>query len=302
MLDATNITLTWEWASSLFLGKREHISLDGLRQWAVQTLTLINEVHSASLECAHGDCLGGSVERVAGKKAWVVVMRENMWIPTFACAVYVIFVHLGPSMVKKPQPVKWLLSLWNLFLAVFSAVGSYHCMGALIYNLRVYGFRYTCCQLPDQIDLQGTQLDIWVSLFVLSKIGEFVDTVLKILLKKKFIFLHWYHHTMTAWLGWLSLAYDAAPGQWYAGLNFTVHAPMYTYFFLSSVLNKGQFTRYLRPVAPFITTIQITQMCAFVFVNVAAGYYKFYGGDIPESHDSKRHIESLNLHVSRGCT
>ena len=58
-----------------------------------------------------------------------------------------------------------------------------------------------------------------VSFFVLSKILEMFDTVLKVLLMKKFLFLHWYHHLMTAWLGWLSLAYDAAPGQWYAGIN-----------------------------------------------------------------------------------
>jgi hypothetical protein len=110
-----------------------------------------------------------------------------------------------------------------------------------------------------------------VSLFVLSKIGEFVDIVLKIFLKKKFTFLHGYRHTMTAWLGWLSLAYDAAPGQWYTGLNYTVHAPMYTYFFLSSVLDKRQFDRYIRPVAPFITTIHITQMCASGLLTQAGG-------------------------------
>ena len=51
------------------------------------------------------------------------------------------------------------------------------------------------------------------------KIGEFIDTILKVMMAKKLIFLHWYHHLMTAWLGWLSLAYDAAPGQWYAGIN-----------------------------------------------------------------------------------
>ena len=103
---------------------------------------------------------------------------------------------------------------------------------------------------------------------MLSKVGEFFDTVLKILMKKNVIFLHWsdaprprpplplrataaasaasaltqvsgggrYHHMMTAWLGWLALAYDASAGQWYAGLNFTVHAPMYFYYFLSSFL------------------------------------------------------------------
>ena len=126
-------------------------------------------------------------------------------------------------------------------MSIFSAVGSYHCMGALALNLHEHGFRYTVCQLPKKIDMQGFDLDIWVCFFVLSKVAEFFDTVLKILLKRPFIFLHWYHHVMTAWLGWLSLAYDASAGQWYAGLNFTVHAPMYFYYFLSSMLDKDQF-------------------------------------------------------------
>ena len=40
--------------------------------------------------------------------------------------------------------------------------------------------------------MHGFELDIWVCFFVLSKLAEFGDTVLKILLQKPFIFLHWY--------------------------------------------------------------------------------------------------------------
>lgn len=47
-----------------------------------------------------------------------------------------------------------------------------------------------------------------------------------------------YHHLATAWLCWLSLAYNFAPGTWIAALNYSVHAPMYFYYFLSSVLSK----------------------------------------------------------------
>ena len=50
------------------------------------------------------------------------------------------------------------------------------------------------CQHPNKTDMHGFELDIWVCFFVLSKLAEFGDTVLKILLQKPFIFLHWYHH------------------------------------------------------------------------------------------------------------
>ena len=75
---------------------------------------------------------------------------------------------------------------------------------------------------------------------------------------------------MTAWLGWLSLGYSAAPGQWYAGLNFAVHALMYSYYTAAAALPKPSFTRWCRPLAPFITTIQILQMAAYAVVNAAA--------------------------------
>ena len=75
---------------------------------------------------------------------------------------------------------------------------------------------------------------------------------------------------MTAWLGWLSLGYSAAPGQWYSGLNFVVHALMYSYYTAAAALPKPSFARWCRPLAPFITTIQILQMAAYAVVNAAA--------------------------------
>ena len=59
--------------------------------------------------------------------------------------------------------------------------------------------------------MQGTDLDIWISFFVLSKIAEFFDTVLKILLQKKFLFLHWSAHLPVPGL---SLRCDVRPACW----------------------------------------------------------------------------------------
>lgn len=53
------------------------------------------------------------------------------------------------------------------------------------------GWRYTVCTEPKKINLVNTDLDVWACFFVLSKIFEFFDTFLKVLLKKDFIFLHW---------------------------------------------------------------------------------------------------------------
>jgi hypothetical protein len=79
-----------------------------------------------------------------------------------------------------------------------------------------------------------------------------------------------YHHLATAYFCWLSIAYDFAPGMWIAALNcewithpiplarardkppsaptVTVHSPMYTYYFLSAVLNKKWFYLICKPL------------------------------------------------------
>ena len=103
-------------------------------------------------------------ERQELKQEFVDLMREHVWVPTIACGIYVAIVFAGPRLVKSPWPVrtqagsraaaqvpapatetklrcrlpqvKPVLVLWNLLLSVFSAVGSYHCMGGLLANVR----------------------------------------------------------------------------------------------------------------------------------------------------------------------
>jgi elongation of very long chain fatty acids protein 6 len=253
-----------------------------------------SEVQRLLLECSHTD-RSNSPERQAIKQELIDLMGEFAWIPTVCCVAYVAFVHLGPYLISKPWPVQPVLSVWNLALAVFSAAGSYHCLGALLTNMHAHGWRYTVCTVPKKIDLMGTDLDVWAFYFVLSKVAEFFDTILKILLKKKFIFLHWYHHLATAWLCWVSIAHDFAPGMWIAALNYTVHAPMYTYYFLSSVLNKYWFYRICRPIAPLITTIQISQMAVFTVVNVSAVYYLFFD---EVKYAEACSVKLMNLHIN----
>jgi len=273
---------SWE----LAIGKGD-ATVEGFKHFTSETLRLLEEVSAMDRS--------NQIERQQSKQEFIDLMRDFAWIPTLACAVYIAIVHIGPLLVRKPWPVKWLLSLWNLALAIFSAVGSYHCLGALLLNMQQHGWRYTVCTVPKKIDLMGTDLDVWVCLFVLSKIAEFFDTILKILLKKKFIFLHWYHHLATAWLCWMSIAYDFAPGMWIAALNYTVHAPMYSYFFLSSILNKFWFDRICKPVAPLITTIQISQMAVFTVVNVSAVYYLFFD---TATYAEACSVKLMNLHIN----
>mmetsp|Transcript_46573 Transcript_46573/g.74876 ORF Transcript_46573/g.74876 Transcript_46573/m.74876 type:complete len:196 (-) Transcript_46573:312-899(-) len=140
-----------------------------------------------------------------------------------------------------------------------------------------YGFRSTLCVRPSYMDTFGSSGDVWIGVyFVMSKVAEMLDTIFKVLMMRKVIFLHWYHHLMTCWVAWYSIAHGFGPGIWYASINFSVHGLMYPYFFLSSVLPKSQFKKISLLVAPIITTLQIIQMGWFLFVAGTSYYLKHF--------------------------
>jgi len=264
----------------LLLG-RSQISFTQLATfiWSLKN-NLVNEVLAAPRD---------SAARSAAKLKTISLLRENMWIPTMLTILYVVFVHTGPHFMRKrrPWPLRYVLAGWNLVLTVFSAVGVVHCASCLVANAVMYGWRYTICTHPSEIALQGTDMDVWTCYFVLSKLAEFGDTILKVAMKKPITFLHWFHHAMTAWVGWLSLSSAFAPGMWYSTINFGVHTPMYIYYFLSALLPKASFKRYVAPFASIITAGQIIQMCGFLLINGTAYYFL--------SQDAVCHVQPLNL-------
>lgn len=110
-----------------------------------------------------------------------------------------------------------------------------------------------------------------LSLFCLSKIPELGDTVFLILKRKPVRLLQWYHHATVMLFCWLALATEYTPGMWFALTNYFVHSVMYMYFFLMTFKSAA---RVVKPIAPFVTIIQIAQMVWGLIVNaVAVGSY-----------------------------
>jgi len=93
-------------------------------------------------------------------------------------------------------------------------------------------------------------------MFVLSKFPELGDTVFLVLRKKPVIFLHWFHHATVLLYCWHATLVTAAPGIWFAAMNYSVHSVMYFYFFMANIGHA----KMMQPFAPFITSIQILQM------------------------------------------
>jgi elongation of very long chain fatty acids protein 6 len=152
---------------------------------------------------------------------------------------------------RKPFEFRLGLQLWNLWLAVFSIVGALVTTRALFSSIVNEGFSSSYCKAGSFF--QGTS-GLWSFLFCLSKIAELGDTLFIVLRKRPLMFLHWYHHVATLNYGILSYADGTAFNSWIIWLNFSVHAIMYSYYFLAACKIRAP-----AAVAQCITFLQITQ-------------------------------------------
>jgi len=218
--------------------------------------------------------------------------KGNSHIPIGIAICYVAFVFFGPRLMKNQRPLrlKPLFASWNLLLSLFSVVGALRLIPALAASALfdpTRGLGYTMCAAPLQWVKQPEA--VWVGLFVMSKVPELLDTVFLVARKKPVIFLHWYHHTTVMLFCWHSLATMSAPGIWFASMNFFVHSVMYGYYFATNV---GLY-RYVRPVAPVITTLQILQMVGGTLIVLKCAWEKAVVGSVC-------HIDSTNLVMGLG--
>jgi len=185
----------------------------------------------------------------------ILWMRQHAEVPVAAVGIYLGFVFTVPELLRRPYDLKYAFAIWNLFLSMFSLMGVTRIVPHLYTALAHEGFLFTVCTEPHSWYGRGP-VGFWMTLFVLSKFPELGDTAFLVLRKKKVLFLHWYHHTTVLLYCWHAYTVLAAPGLWFAAMNFSVHAVMYFYFFMTNV----GFAGLMRPLAPFITTIQILQM------------------------------------------
>ena len=144
-----------------------------------------------------------------------------------------------------------VLALWSASLGVFSFIAAWKLVPERVRVVRHYGWAHSVCNQDGYPD----DLVFWVFLFVLSKVIELGDTVFIVLRKQKLIFLHWYHHITSLTLAWYSLSVSQTLGLWYAPINYSVHAVMYSYYSL-----KALKVRVPRAVSMMITVLQIVQV------------------------------------------
>jgi len=207
--------------------------------------------------------LASAGERAFFGGAWGAFTRQIYGLGLLTAFLYLVLITAGTRyMAKRPAwNLRGLLILWNLALAVFSVVGAMRTVPHLLYLLATYGFTFTSCG-PAGFTYGSSVSGVWTTLFIYSKYIEMVDTLFLILRKKPLRFLHWYHHLTVFLYCWDAFANEMPTGIFFIAMNYTVHAVMYTYYFLAAVLE--------RPLSwgIVVTIMQVSQM--FIGVGVTA--------------------------------
>jgi len=191
-------------------------------------------------------------------------MRERWPITILISALYYLLITYGQRYMAKRSALSLRipLVLWSGTLAVFSWLGTLRISVFLVLMLKEHGWESTVCEVRDKL---STQHWFWLYLFVLSKLPELGDTAFIVLRKSKMSFLHWYHHITVFIYSFYLCAYPRSNMIWYCGMNFAVHALMYTYYTLRAL--KVQLPG---GCAMFVTVCQTTQMLVGVAIQLSS--------------------------------
>ena len=184
-------------------------------------------------------------------------MTRNTAFPFIVIGLYLLMVKFGPQFMESRRPfqIKGILLAWNALLATFSMVGCIATTPRLIQVVYTKGAHYTLCTQEKDWYMNGT-VGFWVMLFILSKFPEMIDTCFLVIEKKPVIFLHWFHHATVAMFCWHSYIHRIPTGFYFMAMNYFIHSVMYSYYFLMCTPLR----RFVRPIAPLITSLQIAQM------------------------------------------
>jgi len=99
--------------------------------------------------------------------------------------------------------------------------------------------------------------------YLISKLFEWFDTVLLIINDKKIIGLHWWHH-MTIGVAFYT-GYYTSSVSWIGSLNSFIHIIMYLYYADAPGI---------RPIAKYLTQLQIVQLFGGVYMNYISYIYQ----------------------------
>lgn len=205
------------------------------------------------------------IEKSFNERKVIPFMESHWHWSIYYSIIYLLLIFIGKRYMRdrKPYSLRRALCCWSAGLSMFSFFALWR-VTPLAYNM-VYlgGIQHAICDVNSYSGSAGGGL--WAFLFPLSKLPELIDTSFIILRKKKMVFLHWYHHITVFIYCWFSYAFPISTGVWFGLVNYSVHGIMYAYY---AVKASGRSPP--RWIAKSITTLQLSQMFAGIFLNYLA--------------------------------
>ncbi|KAE8709279.1 Pathoproteinsis-related thaumatin superfamily protein, putative isoform 1 [Hibiscus syriacus] len=190
---------------------------------------------------------------------------------TLTVLSYIFFTFIL-SQVSRPslaRPVlKSISTVHNIFLVTLSFIMALGCLVSIF--SQVPNFKTLVC-FPKRTSPSGP-LFFWGYIFYLSKIIEFMDTLLIILgnSMKRLSFLHVYHHSMVVIMSYVCV--DSAQSSFSMVLvtNCAVHVVMYTYYLMCTL---GVHPKWKK----MVTDCQLVQFWASFLIMAMLVFYHFTG-------------------------
>lgn len=97
--------------------------------------------------------------------------RSRYWLCPLFCSLYLGFIYAAPRLMAKKQPydLRRPLKYWNLFLAIFSLLGSIRVVPHIVVFLYQFGWQASLCSPPVYTYGRGA-VGLWTMLFIYSKV------------------------------------------------------------------------------------------------------------------------------------
>lgn len=187
-------------------------------------------------------------------------MQRNWHYCLYIAAVYLVGVSCLTRFMKNRTAFRLrnVVFIWDVSLAIFSTFGMLRTVPEIWHVLQNYGLRFSVCNANC-----NSVTAFWGFAFSMSKAPELFDTALIVLKKQKLTYLHLIHHVVTLVVTWYNYMDHPALSRWVFGMNYSIHAFMYSYFAL-----KATKVHIPTLVSMAITIAQICQMLLGLFASV----------------------------------
>lgn len=195
--------------------------------------------------------------------------EDNPVYPIAAVIIYGVVIYSGQRWMKERQAFSWKFAMgaWNLLLCVFSFGCMVRVIPHMMHNLAMGEPRDILCTSPEKTYGYGST-GLWITLFVLSKFAELIDTVFIVAHKKPLMVLHWYHHMSVLVWSWYAFVTRTPSSVIFLSMNASVHTLMYGYYFLMTMKIKPAWLK-----AKVITIVQLVQMGIGLIATTVSTYY-----------------------------